>query len=286
MTTPTDNDVNVQAAQHALNELDEATQLAREAVGLPQPSSPEESAAPLSDDERAARNEERVKQFIKRANRQRNMGRQEMERIYVGVMVVERDLKIFDPHLASSVTRFLALTDKTIHLLSRIGSQYMTDAQVEKVRQSIQEKIEEYAAKGRQALAVAAELAQKNRAENFMWIEPHYMAPALDFKFQVKSRNALLLAEAAQHWDEAIRLMCEMEFNACATASQINEIRLNERRLFSGINRHCANIVFGMSRRSMADLASAKAKEGKAPAQPDVQPDATPALVQEAMDTA
>lgn len=256
-TTELDSSAHAAAAQQALAELDEAATLAREAIGT-QKAESEAPTTELTESERAARNAERIKQFVKRAARQRNQGRLEMERTYTGVMVVDRDLKIYDPHIASSVTRFLALTDKTIYLLGRIGSQYMSDAQLEKIRQSIQDKIEAYVTEGRQAVAVAAELSQKGRAENFMWIEPHYIAPALDYKFQVKSRNTLALEEATRHWDEAIRLMCEMEFNAHASASQINEIRLRERRLFSDINRHCASIIFGMSRRSMAAAEKAK----------------------------
>lgn len=264
MTSAAELDPNARAAaQQALDELDEAASLARETIESPQAAT-EAPTAELSESEQASRNAERVQQFIKRAARQRNQGRLEMERTYTGVMVVDRHLQIFDPHIASSVTRFLALTDKTIYLLGRIGNQYMSDAQVEKIRDSIQEKIEEYAKEATQAATVAVELSQKGRAENFMWIEPHYIAPALDFNFQVKSRNTLALEEATKNWDEAIRLMCEMEFNACASASQINEIRLRERRLFSGINRHCANIIFGMSRKSMAAAEKAAAQDSAA----------------------
>lgn len=264
MTSAAELDPNARAAaQQALDELDEAASLARETIESPQAAT-EAPTAELSESEQASRNAERVQQFIKRAARQRNQGRLEMERTYTGVMVVDRHLQIFDPHIASSVTRFLALTDKTIYLLGRIGNQYMSDAQVEKVRDSIQEKIEEYAKEASQSMAIAIELSQKGRAENFMWIEPHYTGAALDFTFQIKSRNILALEEATKNWDEAIRLMCEMEFNACATASQVNEIRLRERRLFAAINRHCANIIFGMSRKSMAAAEKVTAQDSAA----------------------
>jgi len=178
-----------------------------------------------------------------------------MKRQYAATMVVERELKIFDPHIASSVTRFLALTDKTLYLLGRIGGQYMTEAQIDKVRASIQERVTEYANEGRHSLDAAAELNRKGRDSRPMWIEPHYTGAALDENFQVKSRLTLALVDAAKHWDEAIRLMCEMEFNACASESQIGEMRIRERRQFAGLNRLCASVVMGMSRRSHAGTA-------------------------------
>jgi|APLak6261666328_1056055.scaffolds.fasta_scaffold03236_2 hypothetical protein len=272
------------AAHQVIEELDEATQLARETLNAQQPSAAAlvepAPAAEMSDAERAARKEDRVQLFIRRAARQRQQGLKELERVYSGVMVVDREIKIFDPHIASSVTRFLGLTDKTIHLVGRIGRHFMSDAQIEKLQQSIQEMCDTYVQEGRQAAAVAAELSQKGRAANFMWIEPHYLAPALEVKFQVKSRSTLALAEAAQHWDEAIRLMCEMEFNACTTSSQISEVRLRERRLFAALNKHCVTIIMGMSRRSMA--AANERNDGHAASPAPAMQEAEPARAEPA----
>lgn len=256
-------DLNAQTqAQQALDELDDAARLASEslnqnaAAGTASADAPDDALE--SEEERAARNAERVKRFVQRAARQRNAGREEMERTYTGVMVVEREVKVFDPNLASSVVRFLALTDKTMYLLGRIGPQYMTAAQIDKVREQVLAKVEEYTKEAHQALSAARELSSKNREANFMWIEPHYVSAMLDQKFQVKTRYVLPLVDAVSHWDEAIRLMCEMEFNACATENQISEIRLRERRLFSAINRFCAQVIMGMSRRSQADISSSR----------------------------
>src|SRR6218665_1589419 len=245
-------------ARQGLEELDEAAKLAQEAVedvGVVAPHSGVRSADAAEPAPAQASEADRIRLFIQRAARQRNQGREEMKRQYAATMVVERELKIFDPHIASSVTRFLALTDKTLYLLGRIGGQYMTEAQIDKVRASIQERVTEYANEGRHSLDAAAELNRKGRDSRPMWIEPHYTGAALDENFQVKSRLTLALVDAAKHWDEAIRLMCEMEFNACASESQIGEMRIRERRQFAGLNRLCASVVMGMSRRSHAGTA-------------------------------
>lgn len=251
-------------AQQALDELDDAARLASESLGQGGAAGGSAAGAaedaPESEEARAARNAERVKRFVQRAARQRNAGREEMERTYTGVMVVERGIKVFDPNLASSVVRFLALTDKTMYLLGRIGPQYMTAAQIDKVREQVLAKVEEYTKEAQQALSAATELSSKSREANFMWIEPQYVAAMLDQKFQVKTRYVLPLVDAVSQWDEAIRLMCEMEFNACATENQISEIRLRERRLFSAINRFCAQVIVGMSRRSQADANGPRAR--------------------------
>jgi len=242
-------------ARQVLEELDEAAKLAQEAVEAVAPHSGARNADAAEPAPAQASEADRIRLFIQRAARQRNQGREEMKRQYAATMVVERELKIFDPHIASSVTRFLALTDKTLYLLGRIGGQYMTEAQIDKVRTSIQERVTEYANEGRHSLDAAAELNRKGRDSRPMWIEPHYTGAALDENFQVKSRLTLALVDAAKHWDEAIRLMCEMEFNACASESQIGEMRIRERRQFAGLNRLCASVVMGMSRRSHAGTA-------------------------------
>lgn len=238
-----------QSAVQSLSELDEAVQLIN---------ADQEVEQPLSEEERSARDAARTKMLVERARRQRNRGREEMDRVYAGVLVVDQKLEVFDPHLASSVVRFLALTDKTLHLLARVGAQYMNDTQVAQLSEEIQSKIGEYARQAQQVFTAAEELRKKRCEENLMWLEPHYSKAMLSTIFAVKSRHILVLADAVSKWDEAIRLMSEMEFNGFMSHSQVSTLRLTERRLFSDINRFCISVVTGMSRRSMDDATNSE----------------------------
>lgn len=248
-------------AQNDLNELNEAVALAEASVGekftdadVAAPATAAETAAastggpaaPMTTQDRAQRSRERAK-------RQREMGRLEMERTYNGVMVVQRKLKINDQNVASSVTRFLALTDKTVHLLKRLGAQMMTPAQSEELMGSLQEKIDEYCAEGKQSLAASSKMLEDGKAADteFMWITPVYVSSTLEHEFRIKSRNVLGLIDAIENWDTVMAQLSELEFNGKVTASQVDEARVRERRLFNDLNFLCYKLVMGMSRKTM-----------------------------------
>lgn len=238
-------------ASAILQELDSTAELALHALDKATLS---EQQASETEEDREARQAARIKMYSQRASRQRNLGREEMARVYAGTMVITQPLKVFDQHLASSVVRFLALTDRTLYLLGRIGVQYMSPAQMEKVQNSIHEKIDAYVNEGRMTFSAASEFDRQGREKSLKWWEPNYAAPALDAEFQYKTREVLRLAEAVKKWDEAIELMCQCEFNEVVTLSQVSEVRLRERRLFSDINRFCATLVIGMRNRTLEKI--------------------------------
>lgn len=238
-------------ASAILQELDSTAELALHALDKATLS---EQQASETEEDREARQAARIKMYSQRASRQRNLGREEMARVYAGTMVITQPLKVFDQHLASSVVRFLALTDRTLYLLGRIGVQYMSPAQMEKVQNSIHEKIDAYVNEGRMTFSAASEFDRQGREKSLKWWEPNYAAPALDAEFQYKTREVLRLAEAVKKWDEAIKLMCQCEFNEVVTLSQVSEVRLRERRLFSDINRFCATLVIGMRNRTLEKI--------------------------------
>lgn len=242
---------------HDINELNEAVALAQASVGVASAeailAAPDASTTATDDTVAAPMTaQDRAKRTRERAQRQRKLGSEEMQREYAGVMVVKQSLEINDQNVASSALRFLALTDKTIYLLKRMGGRIMTPAQSEELMGRLQEKFNEYCLEAQQAAAASSELLQKCKAEDmtFMWIQPVYVASTLSHEFQIKNRPVLPLFEAIKHWDSAIGHLSELEFNGQATADQIDQIRVRERRLFSGINYLCYQIVMGLSRKT------------------------------------
>lgn len=256
MTTAIEQPSDSADQQQALNELDEAAKLAKETLAL-DPSLP--SHADQSDltqsvnepQDEAALQEARRERMRDRAKRQRQRGREEMQREYTGVMVVDRDLEVFDPAIASSVTRFMALTDRTVHLLTRRGDRFLSSAQVDKILDAIQSKIDTYVKEGEQAKNAAQELINKHSPAEFLWLVPRYTTSILKHSFQIKTRSVIFLSDGAHDWDEAIRMMCELEFNAKVKADQIAAVRRRERVLFSNLNYFCIQTILGMYRNSM-----------------------------------
>lgn len=256
--------------QQALDELKEAAQLAQETLALdPSLSSQAHTDGAQTVDasqDGASLQDDRQARQMDRAKRQRDRGRKEMEREYKSVMVVDRELEVFDPAIASSVTRFMALTDRTIFLLTRYGERFLSTDQVELILGAMQSKIDTYINDGVKARQAAQELIKQYSPAEYIWLKPRYTSSTLKYTFKLKTRGAVLLADGSHEWDEAIRMMCELQFNGKAKSDQIAAVRRNERTIFKSLNYFCVQTIMGMYQNSMpAELQVTKPIEEVAP---------------------
>lgn len=254
MTTDT-QDPPKSDQQQALDELNEAAKIAQESLQhdpvLARQFGGGETFNPAALQDEAAIEAARRERMISRAKRQRERGREEMGRQYDGVMVVDRELEVFDPAIASSVTRFMALTDRTVHLLNRRGERFLETQQVDRILEAIESKISLYVKTGAEAKKFASQLVEKYSPAEYMWLNPRYTTSTLKHSFQIKTRLVVSLSDGAHDWDEAIRLMCELEFNGKVKSSEIAEVRRKERSLFSNLNYFCIQTILNMYRGSM-----------------------------------
>lgn len=207
--------------------------------------------------------EERAAVSRQIAKRQRQMGTAELERLYPSAIVVNVDLKVNDPNIASSAARFLGLTDRTLYLINRFGSRFMTDSEVETTRASIRELIEQYALEARQSLEQGQLLVEKTRGNRDDWLTPSYTSTTLEAGFAVKARDTMTLVRALRQWDEAILQFASLEFNDGASLGQIDTMRVRERTLFMQVNRQCIRAVKAFNRRR-AEAAQKRINKAKA----------------------
>lgn len=207
--------------------------------------------------------EERAAVSRQIAKRQRQMGTAELERLYPSAIVVNVDLKVNDPNIASSAARFLGLTDRTLYLINRFGSRFMTDSEVETTRASIRELIEQYALEARQSLEQGQLLVEKTRGNRDDWLTPSYTSTTLEAGFAVKARDTMTLVRALRQWDEAILQFASLEFNDGASLGQIDTMRVRERTLFMQVNRRCIRAVKAFNRRR-AEAAQKRINKAKA----------------------
>lgn len=219
------------------------------------------ATAPLDRKELAPEEREALSRQI--ASRQRQMGSDELERLYPSAIVVNVDIKVNAPNLASSAQRFLGLTDRTLYVINRFGSRFMSDSEVEVTRASIREHIEQYAQEARQSLEQAKLLVEKASSNRDDWLTPSYTSSTLEVKFGVKARDTMTLVRALRDWDEAILQFATLEFNDGASIGQIDTMRLRERTLFMQVNRQCIRAVKAFNRRR-AEAAQKRINKAKA----------------------
>ena len=257
-----DNTTALAAADAELNAADaaiaDATQYAEAAQATGEHGG---ATAPLDRKELTPEEREALSRQI--ASRQRQMGNDELERLYPSAIVVNVDIKVNAPNLASSAQRFLGLTDRTLYVINRFGSRFMSDSEVEVTRASIREHIEQYAQEARQSLEQAKLLVEKASSNRDDWLTPSYTSSTLEVKFGVKARDTMTLVRALRDWDEAILQFATLEFNDGASLGQIDTMRLRERTLFMQVNRQCIRAVKAFNRRR-AEAAQKRINKAKA----------------------
>jgi hypothetical protein len=177
------------------------------------------------------------------ARRQRKLGQYELERFYESAIVVPMDVKLNNPHIASSATRFLGLTDRTLYMVNRFGSRFMSEADIDATREAVNKKIQRYEEEAAQALSQGLALTSEAKKENPDWLSPVYTSAALDTGFQVKTRDTVRLIKALRVWDQAILEFATLEFNDSATINQLETMRVRERSMFLDINTQCIRTI-------------------------------------------
>lgn len=206
---------------------------------------------------------ERADLSRKIAARQRNLGKAELEKQYPSALVVNVALKLNDPNIASSASRFLGLADRVLYLVNRFGFRFMSEAEIETIRASIRDRIEMYALEAVQAVEQGKTLITEAQAKAEIddWLSPEYSSSSLETEFAVKARETMQLVKALRSWDEAILMFASLEFNSGATIGQIDTLRHRERRLFMDIHRTCVRTINAFYKRQK-DKARPKGGEG------------------------
>lgn len=210
--------------------------------------------------------DERRELSRKIAKRQRKLGEDEFARLYPGTIVIQRQIVVADPAIASSANRFLPFVDRTLYLLNRFGNRYHTQAEVDAIRESIRALVDTYCNEAEAALSQGRELSEKAQENTMDWLTPTYTSNTLEKAFGVKARDTIKLILAMESWDKAILEFAALEFNDTASIGQIDTMRQRERRLFMGINRMCLRTIGGFSKRrdTMAQVKSEKAAPAEA----------------------
>lgn len=201
------------------------------------------------------------------ARRQRELGSAELEKQYPNTIVVPATISIGDANIASSASRFLGLTDRTIYLLNRYGPRYMGAADLLQIRDSLGKMIADYVQESEQAFAQGQELVGKHKtAADGVWFEPQYTTHIMDTQFGVKARQTMGVVQALHRWDQAILSFAALNFNGCGDDDQIDTLRQRERSLFMAINKMCIRTINAMGRRAQEMSKASKAKAGGEPA--------------------
>ena len=199
------------------------------------------------------------------ARRQRDLGMEEMARVYPSTLVVNTRVTLNDPNIASSAQRFLGLVDRTNHLLTRFGFRFHKEGEVDTIRQALHETIKNYCDEANATFQQGQKLAAQEREKVIDWLTPTYTSHTIDVEFGVKSRDTISIVRALEVWDAAIIEFAALEFNDSASIGQIDTLRQRERVLFYAISKHCFRIIASFSKRrtKLASVRSTGAAAGE-----------------------
>lgn len=213
--------------------------------------------------------EQRRELARKTAKRQRNLGQEELSRVYQGAIVVQRRIVVADPNIASSAIRFLGLVDRTYYLLNRFGLRYHTQSEVDVIRETLRSAVNAYCEEADSVMAQARELTHQAQQNTMDWLSPRYTSNTLEMDFDVKARDTMSLVRSLEVWDKAILEFAALEFNDTASIGQIDTMRQRERRLFMTVSKLCLRTIGGFSKRrvNLAGGKEADKQDATAPAE-------------------
>jgi len=170
-----------------------------------------------------------------RAQNQREAGLRHMQNVRPGVMTVEHSVCINDARVASNITRFMPRIDSALTFFKTRGQAFLPAEDAAALLTHIADLCMAYADAGAESLTTASALHNqtKDALGDDSWMEPTYKAAAIDIKYSVSNPEVFRMVGAAHKWDEAIRLMCELEWNG-GDPRQTLDLRSTERdKLYS-----------------------------------------------------
>ncbi len=189
-------------------------------------------AGELTEEQRAQREAEqagRRERLRNRAVRQRQRGRKELERTYVGVLGVTTRVTLNDRSVASHFERFAGLIDNTLYLLARRGALVLGPEKSQQLQDKLAELVQIYADMGAEAVSSTGALIKDYSAATLEWLEPTYQQAALDLEFHVKTKVGSKLVRASHNWDKAIYNLAVLAWNDKADDAQREEAVRKER---------------------------------------------------------
>jgi hypothetical protein len=266
-TTPQTNDALV-----AVDEIHSAAAFAEEtlaqvgAIPTTQAANTDSIGGPKAheqseDEERAAR----AKFFANRLRRQKERGRAELEKIYVGAATIQKPLKFNDVNIAASAERFVGLIDLSVHTLNKRGGPVLGDKNAEQVLEQLDELISNYAKEAKSQKEIAQTLMDSERKATLEnWLEPQFPKAALEANMHVKSPLTLKMIDAMHDWDAAILALTILHWNGKVGMSEPSKLREQERRLVMKAEKFAAKSLTGL-RKKLDDGAKQKADPTREP---------------------
>jgi hypothetical protein len=204
------------------------------------------------------------------AKRQKKLGDEELRKQYAGVIVIPRQVTLYDPAVASSALRFLGAFDRAVFLLNRYGNQFFTDKEAEAMRESLLNPVEKYLTEAEasleQARLLTNQVKEKMLAPDEDWLDTKYTTPTFQYEVSVKVKETLRFIRALSTWEQAILEFAALEFNDSGSIGQISTMRGHERRLVSAVHIMSVRTIRGVQRRrNKFAQAANQAAEGAAP---------------------
>jgi hypothetical protein len=244
-------------AQVVLNELDAAAAVAEDS--LARDASTATVKAGVGDvkvleekQDREAKRQARLEGFMKRAAKQKQRGRAELEKTYAGALSVEKVVEVFDVNVASSAERFMGLIDLSLYTLNRRGASVVGEGALEGILDQFDQMVGEYLADGRKTRDAAVALVMTERDTTLdEWITPNYTQSAFNAVVHAKHRLSTKVADGLKAWDEAIRELSILEWNGKVDGSQVQQARAQERRGLSAIHKFAAKALIGLRNRTL-----------------------------------
>jgi len=264
---PNDRDAILETAiSQADQDINEAVDFVNAGMSIDDPG---QTIQPI--EKRTYTKEERRKMNSAIAKKQKRLGAEELNKQYAGVIVIPRQVVLYDPAVASSALRFLGVFDRAAFLLNRYGTQFFSDKEVDAMRASLLDPIEKYLTEAEasleQARLLTAQVKEKMLCPEEDWLDTKYTTPTFEFEVSVKVKETLRFIRGLSTWEQAILEFAALEFNDSASIGQISTMRGRERRLVRAVYIMSVRTIQGVQRRrsKMAQV-STQAAEGSAPA--------------------
>lgn len=261
-------------AEKAIDEIDQAARMAEESLSITAGIAPAETITatspdlvvldPLRDSDfirkpaqqvnenNGSDREDRVKSLIRRAALQKQRGRAELVKPYVGALSVQKTLKYFDVNIASSAERFLGLIDLSLYTITRRGPLVLGADACDEILARFDQMVTKYidASHVAKVGSATAMKAEKDGSFGSEWLQPEYTQSAFECTIQAKHRLTTRLVDALSAWDTAIHDLSVLEWNGKVDAAQIAQVREEERRGLSSIYSFAAKSLVGMRNRT------------------------------------
>lgn len=253
-----DNDLSATAARQVIAEVDQASNMADQALddSRPAPVAGSVDAQVIGSVEAA-----NVELLRNRAKRQRARGIESLQRRHDGVASIVTQVQLNERVVASAFERFFATIETGIHVITKSGAMFVGDAQAQKLEQAIIERVAEMEARidGEIARTRVALGVHQSRSD---WLKPVYTKPAADHEVQLRSRLANRVLAVFRKQDEYVVMLQQMVWNDEADQDAVEMEELAIKKEMRGLAQFIRRTLNGMRNKVAAKDAPAAAEDG------------------------